>query len=50
MFKTFLITIGLIVSIGTVYANHSQIIFMPDGSSMICYYYNDGRIVYCEKL
>jgi hypothetical protein len=35
---------------GFAYANRSQIIFMPDGSSMVCYYYNDGRIVYCEKL
>lgn len=35
---------------GLVYAGRSQIIIMPDGVQMICYYYNDGRIVYCEKL
>jgi hypothetical protein len=45
--------IGLIVCLtlsGLVYANRSQIIIMPDGVQMICYYYNDGKIVYCEKL
>jgi hypothetical protein len=50
MFKTFLVSIALMVSIGTVYANRSQLIILPDGTQMICYYYNDGRIVYCEKL
>jgi hypothetical protein len=45
--------IGLIVCLtlsGLVYASRSQIIIMPDGSTMICYYYNEGKIVQCEKL
>ena len=49
MLKTFLITIALMVS-GFAYANRHQIIIMPDGSQMVCYYYNDGKLVYCEKL
>jgi hypothetical protein len=49
MFKTFLITLALTMA-GVAYANRSQLIILPDGTQMICYYYNDGRIVYCEKL
>lgn len=49
MLKTFLIALGLTMA-GIAYANRSQIIIMPDGSTMICYYYNDGKIVQCEKL
>jgi hypothetical protein len=49
MLKTFLITMALTVA-GLAYASRSQIIIMPDGSTMICYYYNEGKIVQCEKL
>jgi hypothetical protein len=49
MLKTFLITVGLMLLVGNAMAR-SQIIIMPDGSQMVCYYYNDGRIVQCEKL
>jgi hypothetical protein len=49
MLKIFLISLVLTLS-GFAYANRSQLIILPDGSQMICYYYNDGRIVYCEKL
>lgn len=32
------------------YACPSQIITLPDGRSMVCYYCNDGKIVMCDKL
>ena len=47
--RTILFTMALMVSVGNAMAR-SQIIIMPDGSQMVCYYYNDGKIVYCEKL
>lgn len=28
----------------------SQMITMPDGRTMVCYYCNDGRVVMCENL
>jgi hypothetical protein len=49
MLKTFLIALALTLS-GFAYASRSQIIIMPDGTTMICYYYNEGKIVQCEKL
>jgi hypothetical protein len=49
MLKTFLTVLALTLS-GIVYASRSQIIIMPDGSQLICYYYNEGKIVQCEKL
>jgi hypothetical protein len=49
MLKIFLITLALTMA-GVAYAGRSQLIILPDGTQIICYYYNDGRIVYCEKL
>ena len=48
--KTILIAVALFLSLGNAYASRSQIITMPDGSQMICYYYNGGRIVDCVNL
>ena len=50
MLKTLLISLTLTLSSCGAYATRSQIIIMPDGSQMVCYYYNDGKIVQCEKL
>jgi len=50
MFKTFLITITIMLSIGNAMACRSQIINLPDGRTMVCFYCNDGKIVNCEYL
>lgn len=49
MKKLIVLMVCLVLS-GFAYANRHQIIILPDGSQMVCYYYNDGKIVYCEKL
>jgi len=36
--------------VGTVMACPSQIITMPDGRTMVCFYCNGGKIVNCEYL
>jgi len=50
MLKTFLIAVALVVSVGNAYACPSQIIIMPDGKTMVCYYCNEGKIVNCVNL
>ena len=50
MFKTFLIAVALFVSVGSVYASRSQIISLPDGTQMVCFYHNGGKFVDCQKL
>jgi len=49
MLKIYALVLMTVLSVGNAMAR-SQIIIMPDGSTMICYYYNDGKIVQCEKL
>jgi len=49
--KTLLTLVSVMVLIaGNANASRSQIITMPDGTSMVCYYYNGGRMVECVKL
>ena len=48
--KTLLISLTLLLSIGNAVASRPQIILLPDGRQMVCYYYNDGRIVDCQYL
>ena len=31
-------------------AQRSQIVLLPDGKQMVCWYFNDGRVVNCEYL
>lgn len=50
MLKILLITLTFTMSISTAYAGRSQIVLLPDGRTMVCYYYNDGKIVNCEYL
>ena len=50
MLKIFLITLTFTMSISSAMACPSQIIIMPDGSQMVCYYCNGGKIVTCDKL
>lgn len=50
MLKTFLIAVALLVSVGNAMACPSQIIIMPDGRQMVCYYCNGGKIVNCVNL
>lgn len=50
MFKTFLIAFGLMVSVGNAIACPSQIVVLPDGRMMVCYYCNNGKLVNCENL
>lgn len=50
MFKTLLTCITLsLVSCGA-YACPSQIITLPDGRTVVCFYCNDGKIVNCQPL
>lgn len=44
-----LIILGLTYA-GLAMACPSQIITMPDGRTMVCFYCNDGKIVNCEYL
>jgi len=50
MFKTFLIAVGLMVSVSNAMACPSQIVTLPDGRTMVCFYCNGGKIVNCEYL
>ena len=50
MFKTFLITTALMVLSGNAMACPSQIITLPSGEVVICYYCNGGKIVNCMPL
>ena len=48
--KTILIAVALFLSLGNTYASRSQIISLPDGTQMVCFYHNGGRFVDCQKL
>jgi hypothetical protein len=50
MLKTFLITVSLMMSVSSALACPSQIITLPDGSMMVCYYCNGGKFVNCVNL
>jgi hypothetical protein len=50
MLKTFLITVALMVLSGNAMACPSQIVVLPDGRMMVCYYCNNGKLVNCENL
>lgn len=50
MFKILLITLTFTMSIGNAIASRPQIVMLPDGKTMVCYYHNDGRIVDCQYL
>ena len=47
--RKLLITLALSY-VGIAMACPSQIITMPDGRTMVCFYCNDGKIVNCEYL
>jgi hypothetical protein len=49
MFKIITLAVCLTVS-GLAYASRSQIISLPDGTQMVCFYHNGGRFVDCQKL
>ena len=34
----------------SVWSAPSQIIYLPDGTQMICFYHNGGKFVDCQKL
>jgi hypothetical protein len=48
--KTLLTVLTLALSISTVQACPSQIITLPSGEVVICYYCNGGKIVNCMPL
>lgn len=48
--KKLLIVLTFTMSMASAYASRPQIIMLPDGRQMVCYYYNDGRIVDCQYL
>lgn len=48
--RKLLITLTFTLSSCGAYACPSQIITLPDGRTIVCFYCNDGRIVNCEKL
>jgi hypothetical protein len=48
--KTILFTMALMLSIGNAMACPSQIVILPDGRQMVCYYCNGGKIVNCVNL
>lgn len=48
--KKLIILLTLTMSISSAIACPSQIIIMPDGTQMVCFYCNGGKIVNCEKL
>lgn len=50
MLKILVICLTLIMSIGNAMACPSQIVILPDGRQMVCYYCNGGKIVNCENL
>ena len=50
MLKIFLIVLTFTMSIGNAIACPSQIVNLPDGRTMVCFYCNDGKIVNCEYL
>ena len=47
--RTILTAFGILASTA-VYACPSQIITLPDGRTVVCFYCNGGKIVNCEKL
>ncbi len=50
MLKIYALMIIVAMSIGNVMACPSQIITLPSGETVVCYYCNGGKIVNCEKL
>ena len=50
MFKILLICLTFTMSISMAQAQRSQIVLLPDGKQMVCWYFNDGRVVNCEYL
>ena len=48
MFKILLLVLTLTMS--SVWACPSQIITLPDGRTVVCFYCNDGKIVNCQPL
>lgn len=50
MKKLLLITLLFLYNTSTVYACPSQIITLPDGRTMVCFYCNGGKIVDCSYL
>lgn len=50
MFKILLISLTFAMSISTAQACPSQIITLPSGEVVICYYCNGGKIVNCMPL
>ena len=50
MLKILLIVLTFTMSISSAMACPSQIIQLPDGRTMVCYYCNGGKIVDCQYL
>ena len=50
MLKTFLTAAAVMVLSGNAMACPSQIVVLPDGRMMVCYYCNNGKLVNCENL
>lgn len=50
MYKKLLIALTFAMSIFTAQACPSQIITLPSGEVVVCFYCNGGKIVNCEKL
>ena len=50
MLKIYAIILMTVLSIGNAMACPSQIITLPDGRTMVCFYCNGGKVVNCEYL
>lgn len=50
MLKILLICLTFTMSIASVMACPSQIVILPDGRMMVCYYCNNGKLMTCENL
>lgn len=50
MKKLLLITLLFLYNTSGVYASRSQIISLPDGTTIVCFYHNGGKFVDCQPL
>ncbi len=50
MKKLLLITLLFLYNTSSVFACPSQIITLPDGRTVVCFYCNGGKIVNCQPL
>lgn len=50
MLKIFLISLTFTMSISTAISATSQIVTLPDGRQMVCWYSDNGRFVNCQYL